>query len=148
VNHQPYPQLFEHGQQGRPPKDKSVGVAFLLTLIFGPLGMFYVAAGPAILLSILYVFVVIIGIATLGVGMVLLFPLWVISMIWGCVRASRQHASFQVWLNEPSASTFAAVQRPVQRQQPRQIQPPVQRLPLEIEEGWYPDPAEASRQRW
>lgn len=82
---------------------KSVGVAFVLTFFFGPFGMFYsTVAGALILLGIgLGVSIlagIIIGLITLvtfGVGGLLVafapllgIPIWITSMIWGCLAAS------------------------------------------------------------
>ncbi len=71
---------------------KSVGVAFLLTLFFGPLGMFYSTVdGALIMTGALVVGAVVVGLVTLGVGLLVWGPLiWIISIIWGCTAASEQ----------------------------------------------------------
>jgi len=61
---------------------KSVGVAFILTFFFGPLGMLYSTVTGAIVMLIVSFFA---GLFTLGVG--LLFT-WPICIIWGCIAAS------------------------------------------------------------
>ena len=61
---------------------KSVGVAFLLTLFFGPIGMFYSTILGAIIMLILYL---VVGIITLGFGLIILHP---IAIIWACVAVS------------------------------------------------------------
>lgn len=86
--------------------EKSVGVAFLLTFLFGPFGMFYsTVAGALILLAITVVvsalsalIVGLITLATFGFGAVLAFlaplaglPVWITSMIWGCLAASHHN---------------------------------------------------------
>jgi len=71
---------------------KSVGVAFLLTFLFGPLGMFYsTVSGALIMLGVFFVGGLLFGIITLGFGWLVWGPtVWVASMIWGCVAASNQ----------------------------------------------------------
>lgn len=86
--------------------EKSVGVAFVLTFFFGPLGMLYsTVAGALILLGITLVVAVVVGVVvglislvTFGVGAVLVvlaplagIPIWITSMIWGCLAASRHN---------------------------------------------------------
>lgn len=61
---------------------KSVGVAFLLTFLFGPLGMLYsTVAGGLVMLLVTPVF----ALFTLGLS---LFVTWPICIIWACVAAS------------------------------------------------------------
>ena len=61
---------------------KSVLVAFLLTLFFGPLGMFYSTVIGAVIMLILYI---VVGIVTLGIGLLVLHP---IAIIWACLAVS------------------------------------------------------------
>jgi hypothetical protein len=69
-------------------KDKSVILALVLTFFFGPLGLFYVSAwGAAVLIVLAAVAVV----PTLG--FVLIF-VWLASMVWAAIAASRQHTNF------------------------------------------------------
>jgi hypothetical protein len=69
---------------------KSVGVAFLLTFLFGPLGMFYSTVVGAIVMVLTSLVLVPLtsGIAALVV--------WPGSIIWGCVAASRANGSVRV----------------------------------------------------
>ena len=86
-----------------PLPEKSVGLAFLLTFLFGPLGMLYsTVTGALILLGITLVLsfgagvvIALISLATLGLGSFLVvlaplvgLPIWITSMIWGCLAAS------------------------------------------------------------
>ncbi|MGP9680587.1 hypothetical protein [Brachybacterium sp. AOP3-A1-3] len=88
------------------PAQKSVGVAFVLTFFFGPLGMLYSTVGGAlVMIGIDLVLAVLTGIVvffisliTLGIGSVLVIlaplvgiPTWIVSMIWGCVAASKHN---------------------------------------------------------
>lgn len=82
---------------------KSVGVAFVLTFFFGPFGMFYATVtGALIMLAIGFgvsvlagVVIGLISLATFGMGAVLVIlapllglPIWITSIIWGCLAAS------------------------------------------------------------
>lgn len=86
-----------------PLPEKSVGLAFLLTFLFGPVGMFYsTVSGALILLAISLVVsvcaalvIALITLATFGLGAALGFlaplmgvPVWITAMIWGCLAAS------------------------------------------------------------
>ena len=69
---------------------KSVGVAFVLTFFFGPLGMFYsTVSGALVMLLISLVLVPV----TAGVGSILVWPA---SIVWGCVAASRTNSAGQI----------------------------------------------------
>jgi hypothetical protein len=61
---------------------KSVGISVLLTILLGPLGMFYSTIIGAIVMMVISV---IVGFVTLGFG---LFLTWPICVIWGAVAAS------------------------------------------------------------
>ena len=61
---------------------KSMGISIALTLFFGPLGMFYSTIAGAIIMIILDV---IVGIFTLGIG--LLFT-WPIQVIWAAIATN------------------------------------------------------------
>jgi Protein of unknown function (DUF2510) len=74
------------------PQDKSAGVAFVLTFLFGPFGLFYVSV-PIALGAVVIEFVALP--ATLGFG---LFLTWPAIIILGCIIASRKHSEYQAWL--------------------------------------------------
>lgn len=63
---------------------KSAGVAFLLTFLFGPLGMLYSTIMGGIFM---FVVSVVIGFVTMGVGF---FITWPICIIWG-IAAVNSH---------------------------------------------------------
>lgn len=73
-------------QAGQPvilmPATKSVGVAFLLTFLFGPLGMLYSTVAGALVMIVVSI---VLGFFTLGFSF---FVTWPICMIWGCLAAS------------------------------------------------------------
>ena len=73
---------------------KSVGLAFILTCLFGPLGMLYsTVPGALIMMGVGFV----VGLVTFGVGLVLVWP---VCIIWGCIAAGK-----------PSTQTVTIVQR-------------------------------------
>jgi len=74
---------------------KSVGVAFLLTFFFGPLGMFYsTVSGALMMLGIAIFGGLVVGIITLGLAWLVWGPaIWVASIIWGCTAAGNQQGT-------------------------------------------------------
>jgi hypothetical protein len=65
-------------------RGKSVGVAFLLTFLFGPLGMFYSTVGGALIMCLIAV------LTSAGTAGAALFIVWPISILWGCLAASNR----------------------------------------------------------
>lgn len=61
---------------------KSVGLAFLLTFLFGPLGMLYSTVAGAIIMLVISS---VVAVLTLGLGLILTWPLCI---VWGCVAAN------------------------------------------------------------
>lgn len=61
---------------------KSMGVSIILTVLFGPLGMFYSTVIGAIVMAILSV---IVAVFTVGIGLIITWP---ICIIWGAVATS------------------------------------------------------------
>lgn len=97
-----------------PAAEKSVGIAFLLTFLFGPLGMLYsTVTGALVLIAVTVVLAIVVGIvvglislATLGFGAVLVVlaplagaPIWIASIIWGCLAASRHNERVRAQLS-------------------------------------------------
>jgi hypothetical protein len=64
--------------------EKSVGIAIILTVLLGPLGVFYSSVLGGVVLSLL---TLIIGVATLGYG---LFIMWPVCIIVGAVAAGKE----------------------------------------------------------
>ena len=62
--------------------NKSVGVALVLTFLFGPLGMLYSTISGGIIMLIISV---IVGAVTLGFGLLLTWP---VCMIWSAIAAN------------------------------------------------------------
>ena len=61
---------------------KSAGVAILLTVLFGPLGMFYSTIAGAIVMIVVSLLV---GVVTLGIGLLLTWP---VCIVWAAMAAS------------------------------------------------------------
>jgi hypothetical protein len=61
---------------------KSMGISILLTVFFGPLGMFYSTIAGAIVMLIVDLLV---GIFTLGIGLILTWP---IGVIWAAIATN------------------------------------------------------------
>lgn len=80
------------------PKDKSVAAALVLTFLFGPLGLFYSSVIGGFIMLALYV---IVGIATAGLGLLVLWP---ITMVWGAVAASNSHTQHAAWIAKHTGS--------------------------------------------
>lgn len=62
---------------------KSAGVAFLLSFLFGPLGLFYASVTGGLVMLALSI---IIGIITLGFGLVLT---WIGSIVWAMIAVNK-----------------------------------------------------------
>lgn len=60
---------------------KSVGISIILTVVFGPLGMFYSTIWGAIIMLIISA---IVGVVTFGYGLIVTQP---ICVIWGAIAA-------------------------------------------------------------
>lgn len=61
---------------------KSAGVAILLTVLFGPLGMFYSTIAGAIVMIVVSL---VVALFTLGFGLILTWP---ICIVWAAMAAS------------------------------------------------------------
>ena len=64
---------------------KSVGVAILLTVLFGPLGMLYSTIPGALIMIAVHV---VIFLVTFGFGTFLFIFTWPICVLWGAMAAS------------------------------------------------------------
>ncbi len=67
--------------------EKSMGITILLTILFGPLGMFYSTIVGAV---VMFVVSLIIGILTLGLGLIITWP---VCIIWAAVAANNYNKS-------------------------------------------------------
>lgn len=108
------PPQWQPRDVGPPPADKSVGAAALLTILFGPFGLFYVSFIAPILLvgGTILVLVWAAGgftgrfsirdpssmLLLAGfTGLPLLAILWILSIIVGVSLASAKHRRFEIW---------------------------------------------------
>ena len=64
---------------------KSMGVAILLTVLFGPVGMLYSTIWGGLIMIGVSAVVALIGLLTLGFGYLLFFFLWPIYIIWAAI---------------------------------------------------------------
>jgi len=67
---------------------KSVGLSMILTILFGPLGMFYSTIWGGIVMGIVHLFILVFAIFTFGLGYILFFFTWPICVLWGALAAS------------------------------------------------------------
>lgn len=75
----PLPFPTEHPDPPRAPK--SVGLAVLLAVLFGPFGLFYASVGGALFMLFL---MVVVGLFTVGLGLV---PAWLMCIGWAYAAA-------------------------------------------------------------
>lgn len=61
---------------------KSPGIAILLPILFGPIGMFYSTIGGAIIILLVSL---VVGVLTLGLGLLVTWP---ICILWAALAAS------------------------------------------------------------
>lgn len=72
----------------RPPvPTKSAGLAVLLAFLFGPLGMLYSTVTGALVIFCLNLIVIVIGVLTVGIGLLLGFCTWIAGMVWAYTAA-------------------------------------------------------------
>jgi hypothetical protein len=64
---------------------KNVGIAVLLTILFGPLGMFYSTIWGAVIMLVVSL---LLGLVTAGFAV---FVTWPICVIWGAIAADRHN---------------------------------------------------------
>jgi hypothetical protein len=64
---------------------KSKGLGFLLVLLFGGFGLLYATVTGGVLMSLAQVGAFIVSFLTFGFGLVLLIPIWIVSLIWSMV---------------------------------------------------------------
>lgn len=67
---------------------KSMFLGFILTALFGGLGLFYASTVGGIIMTIAEVIVLVVAILTLGLGMILFPVVHVISLVWALVAVS------------------------------------------------------------
>ena len=75
---------------------KSMGIALLLTALFGPLGMFYSTIIGAIVMFAIYIGF---SIITFGFGLAFLFLLNPLCMIWAAIAANSYNKKLMAEVN-------------------------------------------------
>lgn len=68
-------------------QEKSLLVAFLLTLFLGPLGMLYSTIIGGLIMIAVYLVIIGLSVVTLGMATVLFLPAWIICIAWGMIAA-------------------------------------------------------------
>ena len=68
---------------------KSTGLAVILSLLFGGLGLLYATIPGGIIMSIVTVLVWILGIITLGIGLILVPVVHFVCVIWSVVAVKK-----------------------------------------------------------
>jgi hypothetical protein len=124
-------------EPNRVPVDKSPVLAFFLTLFLGPLGLLYVKVVPALVL----VLVALTGYYTFGVTTA---AVWVVSIVWACVEASRRHRASELWW---ASTGNQGMPVPGYRQAAALAYFHGQDAPLPAP-GWFPDATDATKVRW
>jgi hypothetical protein len=66
-------------------RTKSAGIAILLAVIFGPLGLLYSTVMGAIVMFIVNILVILLSVVTMGFGLILLIFTWPTCAIWALV---------------------------------------------------------------
>lgn len=82
-------------------KQKSVGLAFLFAFLFGPLGLLYASIIGGIIMCVL---AIIISIFTLGLGLILVWP---ISIIWAIIAVSSENKRVLTTTNQNQNESFS-----------------------------------------
>ena len=70
---------------------KNLAIAVILTLVFGPLGMFYATIPGGIVMGIINVLIMIISFLTLGIGSIFFLFTWPICLIWTILSVNAQN---------------------------------------------------------
>jgi hypothetical protein len=82
---------------------KSVGLAILLTVLFGPLGMLYSTIWGAVIMFIPSLVVLVVGFLTFGFGLLGLIVIWPISIVWAAVAVKSYNKKLLCQPTSPSS---------------------------------------------
>ena len=72
-------------------QEKSLLVAFLLTLFFGPLGMLYSTIAGGVIMIVAYLVIFGLTVITLGMASMLFVPAWIVCIAWGMIAAQKRN---------------------------------------------------------
>ena len=70
---------------------KNLAIAVILTLVFGPLGMFYATIPGGIVMGVINLLIMIISFLTLGIGSIFFLFTWPICLIWTILSVNAQN---------------------------------------------------------
>lgn len=79
---------------------KSVAVALLLTILFGPLGMLYSTITGGIIMLVVCLAILGLSVVTLGLASVLFVPAWIVCIVWGALAAAKSAKPAAVMLKD------------------------------------------------
>jgi len=105
-------------------KQKSVGVAFLLAFLFGPLGLLYASVTGGIVMFLLGI---VIGIFTLGLGLILI---WIGSIIWAVIAAGNANKKMTTGTGLHINTNFSGQQPTQPNQSIQQASQPIEQRQL------------------
>jgi hypothetical protein len=71
---------------------KSVGIAILLTILFGPLGMLYSTVPGGLIMLAVNAVIFLLSVFTAGFGALLFFITWPVCVVWGAIAAKSYNA--------------------------------------------------------
>jgi len=72
-------------------QEKSILLAFLLTLFLGPLGLFYSSIVGGVIMMAAYLAILGLSIITLGLASILFLPAWISCVAWGVLAAKKRN---------------------------------------------------------
>lgn len=68
-------------------QEKSLLVAFLLSLFFGPLGMLYSTIAGGVIMLVVYLAIFGLSLITFGMASLLFLPAWIVCIVWAMIAA-------------------------------------------------------------
>jgi hypothetical protein len=72
--------------------EKSVGLAFLLAFLFGPLGMLYATVAGALIMICVSLVAAVLSLFLFGIP---LFFTWIACIVWACIAAGNHNTNLQ-----------------------------------------------------
>ncbi len=72
--------------------EKSVGLAFLLAFLFGPLGMLYATVAGALIMICVSLVAAVLSVFLFGIP---LFFTWIACIVWACIAAGNHNTNLQ-----------------------------------------------------
>jgi len=72
-------------------QEKSLLVAFLLSLFFGPLGMLYSTIAGGVIMLVVYLAIFGLSLITFGMASLLFLPAWIVCIVWAMIAAKSRN---------------------------------------------------------